>query len=206
MKKQSFDKVLLSISMVGLLWSISTRSAHAQFTQNRETVQINLANYPADLKKSYRVFAVKCGECHTLDRSLKPSLPSAQWTSVVKRMQAMASSHVSDTDAQRILDFLNYDEAHRKAQLKSESGTVAPGAASSGQQLFASLGCDTCHSVAGKGGDVGPALNGVGAKLSRNQITDIVKNGKPNTAMPGVPSGTSDEQVKQLIDYLTSLK
>ena len=203
MKKHAFKNILISTSMVGLLCGICARSARAQFTQNRETVRIDSAGYPADIKKDYGTFVVKCGECHTLDRSLKPSLPSAQWTSVVKRMQAMASSHFSDRDVQSILNFLNYDELHRKVQLKS---AVTPGLTSVGPQLFASLGCDTCHSIAGKGGDVGPTLNGVGAKLSRDQITDLVKNGKANTAMPPIAPGTSDEQVKELVDYLTSLK
>jgi mono/diheme cytochrome c family protein len=121
-------------------------------------------------------------------------------------MNAMPSSHISDQDVQSILKFLNYDEQHRKAQLKPATGVVSPGTTSAGPQLFASLGCDTCHSIAGKGGDVGPTLNAIGSKLSRDQIADIVKNGKPNTAMPPIGPGASDEQVKELVDYLTSLK
>jgi mono/diheme cytochrome c family protein len=205
MKKHIFQKVVVGFSMVGLLCLAGARPGSAQFTQNRETVRVDLSGYPPEIKKSYGVFAVKCGQCHTLDKSLIPSLPSAQWTTVVRGMQAMASSHIADKDAQRILEFLNYDETHRKAPLKSQSGATA-GSAAAGPQLFASLGCDTCHSIAGKGGDVGPALNGVGAKLSRDQLADVVKNGKPNTAMPTIPPGTSDEQIKQLVDYLSSLK
>jgi mono/diheme cytochrome c family protein len=206
MKKHIFQKVLISTSMVGLLWLTGTRLSYAQFTQNRETVNIDSASYPADIRKDYGKFVVKCGECHTLDRSLKPTLPSAQWASVVKRMQAMASSHITDHDVQDTLNFLNYDEEHRKAQLKPVVAAAVTASIAAGPQLFASLGCNTCHSIAGKGGDVGPALNGIGTKLSPDQITQIVKNGKPNTAMPGVPAGTSDEQVKQLVDYLASLK
>jgi hypothetical protein len=53
---------------------------------------------------------------------------------------------------------------------------------------------------------VGPALNGVGSKLSRDQLTEIVKNGKPNTAMHALPPGTTYQQVKGLMDFLASLK
>jgi hypothetical protein len=49
-------------------------------------------------------------------------------------------------------------------------------------------------------------LNGVGAKLSRAQITQIVKDGKANTTMPALPSGTTDQQLNELVDFLASLK
>jgi len=105
-----------------------------------------------------------------------------------------------------ILDFLNYDESHRKTQLKSTAMSPAPGAVSSGRQFYIAQSCDTCHSIAGKGGDIGPALNGVGAKLSRAQIIQIVRDGKANTTMPALPSGTADQQLNELVDFLASLK
>jgi mono/diheme cytochrome c family protein len=212
MNKYAIQRVLVTFAMVGLLWLTGARSAHAQFTQNRETVRIDSASYPAAVKKSYGVFAVKCGECHTLDRSLKPRLPSAAWTSEVKRMQAMASAHITEQDVRSILNFLNYDESHRKAQLKSgqEQVPMTPmmpmASAMMGKQFYSAQGCDSCHSIAGKGGDVGPALNDVGTKLSRDQIAEVIKNGKPNTAMPALAPGATDEQIKQLVDYLANLK
>jgi len=42
----------------------------------------------------------------------------------VKRMQAMASSQFNDEEAKAILDFLNYDESHRKARLKSTASSL----------------------------------------------------------------------------------
>lgn len=206
MNKHAVEKIVLSFLMVGALWLAGARPAPAQFTQNRETVKIDTSSYPPDVRKSYNVFSVKCGECHTLDKSLKPSLPAAQWTNIVKQMQAMASAHITDKDVQSILNFLNYDEEHRKAQAKSAIVPAAADSIAAGRELYSSQGCDTCHSIAGKGGDVGPALNGIGSKLSRDQLTQIVKNGKSGTAMPALPPGTTDQQVSQMIEYLMSLK
>ena len=205
MNKHFIPAALLGFSMVALLCVTGVRSASAQFTQNRETIKIDTSGLPPEIHKSYNTFKTKCGECHTLDTSLKPSFSSAQWTVVVKQMQAMASSHLNDEEVQRVLDFLNYDESHRKAALKSQASS-ASGSIPTGQAFYSAQGCDTCHSIAGKGGNMGPALNGVGAKLSRAQIAQIVKDGKADTTMPALPSGTTDQQLNELVDFLASLK
>jgi mono/diheme cytochrome c family protein len=205
MNKHFIPTALLGFSMLALLCVTGVRSASAQFTQNRERIKIDTSSLPPDIHKSYNTFKAKCGECHTLDTSLKPSLSSAQWTVVVKQMQAMASSHLNDEEVQRVLDFLNYDESHRKAALKSQASS-ASGSITAGQAFYSAQGCDTCHSIAGKGGNMGPALNGVGEKLSRAQIAQIVKDGKANTTMPALPSGTTDQQLNELVDFLAGLK
>ncbi len=206
MNRHSIQTALLGFSILALLCLADGRLANAQFTQNREKIQIDTSGFPPEIHKDYKTFKVKCGECHTLDTSLKPSLSSAQWTTVVKQMQAMASSHLNDKEAQSVLEFLNYDEIHRKAALKSQASSAAAGSLTAGQSFYSAQGCDTCHSIAGRGGDMGPALNGVGAKLSRAQIAQIVKDGKANTTMPALPSGTTDQQLNELVDFLASLK
>lgn len=206
MNRHCIQTVLLGLSMVGLFWLTGARPARAQFTQHRETIQIDPSGFPPEIHKGYETFKSKCGECHTLDTSLKPSFPSAQWTAVVKQMQAMASSHLNDKQAQSILDFLNYDESHRKAALKPQASSTSSGSIAGGQQVYAAQSCDTCHSIAGKGGNMGPALDGVAAKLSRDQIAQVVKDGKPNTAMPALQPGTTEQQIHDLVDFLASLK
>lgn len=206
MNKHFIPTALLGLLLVALLCGTGVRSAHAQFTQNRERIKIDTSSFPLDIHKSYNTFKTKCGECHTLDTSLKPSLSAEQWTVVVKQMQAMVSSHLNDREAESVLEFLNYDETHRKAALKSQSSSAASGSITAGQAFYSAQGCDTCHSIAGKGGNMGPALNGVGAKLSRDQILRVVKDGKANTTMPALPSGTADQQLNDLVDFLAGLK
>jgi mono/diheme cytochrome c family protein len=205
MNKHFIPTALLGFSMVALLSVTGVQTATAQFTQNRERIKIDTSALPPEIHRSYNTFKTKCAECHTLDTSLKPSLSSTQWTGVVKQMQAMASSHLDDKEAQSVLEFLNYDEAHRKAALKSQASS-ASGSITVGQAFYSAQGCDTCHSIAGKGGNMGPALNGVGTKLSRDQILRVVKDGKANTTMPALPSGTADQQLNDLVDFLASLK
>jgi nitric oxide reductase subunit C len=67
--------------------------------------------------------------------------------------------------------------------------------------------CVACHSVGGTGGTVGPALDGVGSRLSAEQLDRWLANPpavKPGTAMPNLnlPDATRSE----LVQWLVSLK
>lgn len=67
--------------------------------------------------------------------------------------------------------------------------------------------CVACHKLGGQGGVVGPALDGVGARLEREFIIRWLKDPqkvKPGTAMPKLP--LSDEQVVELAAFLSQLK
>src|SRR5262249_43950144 len=112
-------RLFCALFLTGLAWFASTRLAHGQFTQNRDTIKIGPSSFPADVQRDYAVFRKKCNECHGLDTSLKMSLSPAGWTAEVKRMQSMASSQLNDKQAAAIIAFLNYDEAHRKAENKT---------------------------------------------------------------------------------------
>ncbi len=197
-----------SFCLAGLVWAAGTGLAHGQFTQNRNAIKVDNSGFPPDIQRGFQVFRMKCSECHGLDTSLKPSMSSAQWTLEVNRMQAMASSQFNDAQAKAIVDFLNYDEVHRKAQLKpiAASSTV-PTSVSPGQKFFAAQSCNSCHSIAGKGGSAGPSLTDVGAKLSRDQLLKVIQTIKQGESpMPPLPPETTDQQINDLVDYLMTLK
>jgi mono/diheme cytochrome c family protein len=209
MKTQFFRRILFGFLFVAIVWLAGTSTAQGQFTQNRDKIKIDRTGFPPEIRKGYRTFYAKCNECHGLDTSLKPSLSPALWTSEVKRMQAMPSAQFNDTDARAILDFLNYDESHRKAQLKSAASSTASDSSSPGRQLYAAQSCDTCHIIAGKGGSAGPSLTDVGARLSRDQLLKVIhgmKTGDPKSAMPPLPSDTTDQQINDIVDFLVTLK
>ena len=211
MQTLKLSRVLSRFTLAGLLAAFGTASAYGQyrvFTQNRDNIKIDASGLPTDVQKDYQVFRDKCNQCHGLDTSLKPSMSSAQWTFEVKRMQNMASSHFNDAEAKSILNFLNYDETHRKALNKATSQTGSSAPASPGRQFYEAQGCDSCHAIGGKGGNAGPSLTDVGRTLPREQIAQTVQSiraGK-SSSMPPFPAETTDQQIKDLIDYLFSLK
>ncbi len=61
--------------------------------------------------------------------------------------------------------------------------------------------CIGCHGGDLTGGSIGPAL--VGTKLSKDEIKDIVKNGKGGMPAQGI---TDDAELDAVADYILSLK
>src|SRR6516162_2672154 len=143
MQTSKLLRLLNSFALASFLSAFGAASAHSQyrvFTQNRDNVKIDASALPANVQSDYQVFRDKCNQCHGLDTSLKPSMSSAQWTFEVKRMQNMASSHFNSAEAKSILNFLNYDEVHRKAPNKATSQTNSSVPASPGKQFYEAQG------------------------------------------------------------------
>jgi len=81
-----------------------------------------------------------------------------------------------------------------------------------GQQLFVDQKCSLCHSIAGKGNAKGP-LDGVGSKLSADEIRSWVTDAKGMTAKtkatrkPEMKAFTlPKDDVDALVAYLGTLK
>lgn len=209
MKNEVYLRFVVAISVAATLCTMGSGVTFGQFTQNkRETVLIDSKTLPKEIAKGYNVFAGKCSRCHGLDISLKMRMAPVQWNSEVKRMQAMASSQFNDEQAATILKFLNFDELHRKTELSPVPSTdsVVPSAASAaaGREFYFAQNCDTCHSIAGKGGTLAP-LDGVGIKLSRQQLVHRLQTQPVGSAMPPLATGTTDAQIEHLTDFLLTL-
>ena len=206
MRKQHVIRMLGCLLFLLIMWWAGMGTVQGQFKQNKDTIKIDPSGFPADIQKGYRLFSMKCNECHGLDTSLKPTMSASQWTAEVKRMQGMPSSQFNDAQAKAIVDFLNYYGAHRKPLNKQDDQSAASGNGSGGSQFYDTQGCATCHAISGKGGTSGPSLSDVGKRLSKDQLTEKIqeiRTGK--SSMPALPSETTDQQVKDLVDFLASL-
>lgn len=67
--------------------------------------------------------------------------------------------------------------------------------------------CIACHKVGGQGGDVGPSLDGVGARLDSAYLEAWLRDPlqiKPDSKMPKLP--LSQQNIEELVGYLGSLK
>src|SRR5262249_41254819 len=138
------------------------------------------------------VFTKKsCGQCHSvrgvggkvgpdLARSGSGNgfyeLGAAMWNHLPKmgarmREQGIEGPRLTATDVSNLLAFL-FTAAYRE-----ESGD-----ATSGEQLFTAKGCVQCHSVGGKGGNVGPALDVLKAANSPVLVAAAMWNHGPRMA------------------------
>jgi len=93
--------------------------------------------------------------------------------------------------------FIGLDNAKELAEGEGGEGETTTDVASATPEEIYQQSCVSCHGENYEGG-VGPALTGVGNRLSADQITDVLKNGRG--AMPGglVPEEKLDEMTQWL--------
>lgn len=93
------------------------------------------------------------------------------------------------------------------AAATTRSALVSAGApATERPQVFNQM-CTACHSLEGKGGNVGPALDDVGARRNKDYITSWLKDPiaiKADSKMPKLP--LSDGDINALAHYLSQMK
>jgi mono/diheme cytochrome c family protein len=73
-----------------------------------------------------------------------------------------------------------------------------------GAALFHQKGCEHCHGVDGIGTERAPSLSGVGRALHKPEIARQIHNG--GKQMPAFGNALSDDEVKQLVEYLAAKK
>ena len=73
-------------------------------------------------------------------------------------------------------------------------------------QVFNQM-CIACHMLGGQGGDVGPGLDGVGDRMTQDELEVWLTNPdevRPGTAMPDLP--LSEAQIRELSAFLSTLR
>ena len=97
-----------------------------------------------------------------------------------------------------------------KAQLLPvavSAGTSGPLAPREDQPKIFNQMCVACHSLAGQGGAVGPKLDGIGNRKSKEELITWLTDPKkvnPNALMPKLPLTEND--ITELAAYMTQLK
>ncbi len=92
------------------------------------------------------------------------------------------------------------------ANATASVGSATGSSAATPPALFTTV-CQACHSLAGTGGKVGPALDGVANRYTEERMDLWLKNPqavKPGTAMPNL--GLSDKDRTELTGWLMTLK
>ncbi|HEY7158188.1 MAG TPA: cytochrome b N-terminal domain-containing protein [Gemmataceae bacterium] len=76
-----------------------------------------------------------------------------------------------------------------------------------GAALFQSKSCRNCHALEGSGGQRGPDLTSVGARLTHGQLIDQISNGTPGGGnMPAYGKQISPAEMTALVDFLENLR
>lgn len=94
------------------------------------------------------------------------------------------------------LSFKGLGDAKDLAEEKKGGTKTEQTAAANPEDVYKQT-CSGCHGVNYEGG-VGPALKGVGDRLSVDQIKDVLQNGRGNMPPGLVPADKAEEMAKWL--------
>jgi len=89
------------------------------------------------------------------------------------------------------------------------AGQAAPQAPPApGQELYSRLACYGCHTLQGKGGKVGPALDRIGSTLSGEELATQLSTPRCRRNDSRMPSFAFVRpfELQGLVDYLQALK
>jgi nitric oxide reductase subunit C len=130
----------------------------------------------------------------------------------------MPSQKVTDVEIDNLVAFFtwignvengDWPPQDSKSRLtRGEERMVAGAGVSPGTAVFQSRGCLNCHSLHGKGGTFGPALDTVGRKMNKEQIEHYIKDPKsvnPKALMPP-QKDLSDKELEAVSEFLEKLK
>jgi glucose/arabinose dehydrogenase len=102
-------------------------------------------------------------------------------------------------------------QAAAPASAPTSAATANPSSVEHIKSVIADNNCLVCHRVGAAGGDIAPSLNGVGTRLTPDQIQAAIvtppaktKAGTPNP-MPPYANKLSPEDLKNLVHYLSTL-
>ncbi len=81
--------------------------------------KIDVAKYPAEMKKRYKIFSEVCSRCHPLARAINCDFVlEDDWERYIKRMMRRAGSKlITPDDAEAIFEFVTFDSKLRKKEL-----------------------------------------------------------------------------------------
>ncbi len=131
----------------------------------------------------------------------------------------MPQQNLSDTEINDLVAFFRWvgevnnndwpPQDSKKRLSRGEQRMVAMVGVSPGAAVFQTKGCMNCHSLKGTGGTFGPALDQVGAGMSKEQIEKYVRDPKavnPGSQMPAQKDNLTERELDEVAKFLSNLK
>ncbi len=112
----------------------------------------------------------------------------------------LSNLHVAPVNEQKQI-VPKYAEPLSPGSSAAASAAPSAGNANAGAALVSANGCEGCHGVGLKGGQIGPALYGIEHRLNDEQIGSLISS--PKAPMPNF--GFNQTQIGDIVAYLTSL-
>ncbi len=109
-----------------------------------------------------------------------------------------------------LVAYLASGEKPAVALAADTDASVAADTSAGAEEVIAQFGCQGCHKILGSGGELGPNLEAVGARLNADQIRQsiiepnaVIAKGFPSGVMPpNFSEQMSDAQLEALVSFL----
>lgn len=152
-----------------------------------------------------QVYANTCNRCHEFRSPVE--FNDAQWSVIVTHMRVVAA--IPADEARAVLGYLQANNNPPRLAPEPAPATLphdASNPAALGKALTQSKGCVGCHALEGPGGTLGPPLDKVTLRRSkefiRTQLLDPRRN-NPQSLMP--PLGLNAGEIDAILSYLATL-
>jgi cytochrome c oxidase cbb3-type subunit 3 len=147
------------------------------------------AQSQADIEGGRQLFQGMCVECHGAGGAGgdAPSLNRARLSHAPTddALVQVLTNGIPNTGMPRVRRFTDNEVKQLVAYVRS-LGKVAqapvPGDATKGSAVYRNLGCSTCHTVKGAGGNLGPDLTDIGFMRGASYLTEAVLD--PGATLP----------------------
>ncbi len=231
-------KIAFRIFLLGTLSSTAVFLGLTWDTHRQVVALANVDKLSDQVVAGKRVFEkYNCNDCHTILGFGGYYAPDQ--TRVVQRVgeegiryrvkspekafanspRKMPQQKLSDTEIDDLVAFFkwvgevnnnDWPPQDSKGRLsRSEQRMVASVGVSPGAAVFQTKGCMNCHSLQGTGGRFGPALDTIGAGMSKEAIETYVRNPRgvnPNSKMPSQRDNLTDRELDEVARFLAGLK
>jgi putative heme-binding domain-containing protein len=147
-----------------------------------------LSAQSAQMEQGKRLFESQCGSCHgplgNGGKGANLAQPQLRRATSDQALQSIIRRGIPGTEMPS--SFLTPSQVSSIAAYVKTLGRVEPeqipGDAGRGARAYASLDCQTCHTLGGEGGITGPVLDDIGARRSAAYLRESLL--EPEASMP----------------------
>ncbi len=186
-----------------------------------ETSSIRTFEFPTDLysfqpSEGQEIAQSYCLICHSADYIyMQPAHSEEKWTAIVHKMKRVFGCPIPNDHIPTLVGYLVIQNdvdpwglLTKEVQKDNLSLNRSMGNSNQGKEVYTTY-CLNCHDTTGKGdGPIGQSLVPPAADLtiigekSDKALLQIIRNGRPGTAMPSWKGDLSDQDILDVLSYI----